>query len=418
MKILVITKVFPSISETFIIQSTKELIRLGNEVRIMAKYGDFSLIHPDIKNYNPLSCLQFYNIPQSFQKRTLFYFSTLYNTLLDSKKIFFKCNNLFSQKFSDILSGRTIFYYSSIKKFSYLFPFDIANVHFDTNAHIAIILKKIGIVKFISVNFHGNDLRAGLKNPKIYKGIVNKVNLIIANSEYMKRELIKIGFPENKIIVYSPGIDLKKFPYYPPEKNRKNIKIITIARLSLEKGHILALEAINELIKNKKLPIEYFIIGDGVLRKKLEEFIEKNSLKDKVFLLGAKIYPETIEIMKDMDIFLLPSIEETFGYVLLEAMATGLPIIAPKVGGVPEIVKDGENGILFKKRETKELCKAIEYMVTNKEKWIFFSKNGRALVEKYFDGEKCGEKLNFIFYDMIKKGEIYGRYKCCDSDEK
>ena len=128
-----------------------------------------------------------------------------------------------------------------------------------------------------------------------------------------------------------------------------------------------------------------------------------NGLENRIFMLGAKVYPETAEILRKMDIFLLPSIQETFGGVLLEAMATGLPVIATNVGGVSEIIKDGENGLIVPPEDIKRLCEAIEYLVLFREKWISFSRAGREFVEKNFDGEKCGDKLNYIFQRLIRE---------------
>ncbi|RKY29817.1 MAG: hypothetical protein DRP67_05860 [Candidatus Omnitrophota bacterium] len=222
MKILVIAKVFPSISETFILRRIVELIKRKNTVKILARYGDFSSLHQHIKKYNLLSHLHFYHIPRKIWRRILFQIMAEYKVISHSLKSFSKCINFFLHNPSDIISGRTFFYYTSLQKLSHLFPFDIANVHYGGNAQIALILKKLGIVRFIVVNFHGNDLRAGIRKREIYRKIINKVDLVIANSQYMKKELIKIGFPENKIIVYYPGIDLKEYQWRMPSiKNKK-----------------------------------------------------------------------------------------------------------------------------------------------------------------------------------------------------
>jgi len=149
-----------------------------------------------------------------------------------------------------------------------------------------------------------------------------------------------------------------------PKKSTSASMIVgTVAELHSIKGLTYAIEAFS-LLKN--LDISYVIWGEGDERKKLEALVSKRGLEDRVFLPGT--VPDAALFMKAFDCFLLPSLSEALGYVVLEAGRAKIPVIATSVGGIPEIIEDMESGILVHPKNVKEIVRAVTFMSENKEK--------------------------------------------------
>lgn len=141
----------------------------------------------------------------------------------------------------------------------------------------------------------------------------------------------------------------------------KQSKVIgTIANLYPTKGLNYLIEAAAILIKNYP-DLMFLVIGDGQEKKNLELKIKNLGLEDRFFLLGT--IERAYQYLKAFDVFVLPSIKEGWPYTLLEALAAGVPIIATTVGGVPEIIKDGENGLLVSPAAPDQLAQAIQKLL-------------------------------------------------------
>ncbi len=152
----------------------------------------------------------------------------------------------------------------------------------------------------------------------------------------------------------------------------------TISELHKNKGLEYAIGAISKI----ETPIVFFIIGEGEERKNLEKIIEKYNLENRVFLVG--FLENAKEYLKAFDIFTLTSIKEGLPYTILEAGLAGLPIIASNVGGVPDIIDNGINGILVEKTNVGQISKTIEFMIKNPDQRKSFGLKLQQKIEKEF----------------------------------
>ena len=176
-------------------------------------------------------------------------------------------------------------------------------------------------------------------------------------------------------------------PSAPPEA----ALIVTIAELTKNKGLAHALRAVAELSRAKDMPpFLYIIIGEGELRLELEKIIEENNLSGVARLAG--FVPDAKTFLAGADIFLLPSLKEGLPYVLLEAGAVGVPVVATNVGGVSDIVSDMESGMLIRAKREKEIADALRYLLINHKKRDAF---GAALKQKVL--------RDFGFEKMLKE---------------
>ncbi len=192
-------------------------------------------------------------------------------------------------------------------------------------------------------------------------------NKIIVNSQKGYNEAINLKIcPKEKLFLLYNGIQIKG--QAPRTNDQKNIIIGTIANFYPTKGLIYLIEAANILklkIPNSRFTIH--IVGNGKQRHLLESLINKYGLENHIKLVGQKEHPWQYLNEKNINIFVIPSVKEGMPYVLLEAMAEKIPVIATKVGGIPEIIKNGENGLLVEKENPQELADAIETLIGNQE---------------------------------------------------
>ncbi|MBU1557361.1 glycosyltransferase [Patescibacteria group bacterium] len=163
------------------------------------------------------------------------------------------------------------------------------------------------------------------------------------------------------------------------EQKEDKIWIGTIAELHKNKGLLYAIKAI-EISNNPNLI--FVIIGEGEEREKIEELIKMKELENKVFLAGHM--NEASELLKAFDIFILPSLTEALGYVLLEAGLAELPVIASNTGGIPEIIKNLETGILTRVKDSKDISQAISHIINKSENSKIYKKNLKQKVETLF----------------------------------
>lgn len=142
------------------------------------------------------------------------------------------------------------------------------------------------------------------------------------------------------------------------------------------------------------------IVGDGPNRSEYENLCHKLELQDVVHFHRLKTKQEVAEFMKECDIFILPSLFETFGVVLIEALACGKPVIATDIGGPNEIVTD-EVGKLVPPGNSKALARAIEYMLDHYQEYI--SENIAQYAQQRYSYEAIGNKWNEIYKSVLRK---------------
>ena len=129
----------------------------------------------------------------------------------------------------------------------------------------------------------------------------------------------------------------------------------------------------------------------------------KNGMQDKIHLLGAQPHNKIPDFLSASDILVLPSYNEGLPNVVLEAMACSRPVVATKVGGIPEVVKDGETGFLVNKEDVNSLIKAIDKLLSNEKLCIEMGLSGRKIIEEKFTWEKNAKKHIEIYEKLIQK---------------
>ncbi len=215
----------------------------------------------------------------------------------------------------------------------------------------------------------------------IFRLIWKKAAAVISNSRGLKELALKTN-PNQKIDIIYNGIDTNKF--YPDEARRdKKHFIITpgASRITDRKGLIYLIEAVNEL-KEKYPQIILEIMGEGNAKEKLKKTVKDLNMNEKVKFLGRIPREETFSYYQKASVFVLPSFNEGMSNAMLEALASGLPILATPTGGSDELVQDGKNGFILKMKNSDDIAEKIVRIVENDALRKEMSSESRNLAEK------------------------------------
>jgi len=409
MRIAFIVDAFPVLSETFILSQITGLIDLGHEVKIFAgtKPKD-NKIHLDVKGYNLLERTYYHNIkPANRLVRIMNALGLLLLNIFRSPLAILRSLNFF--KYGRDALALSLFYKTII--FLKAGEFDIVHCHFGRNGTLGVLLWEIGAVGGkVVTSFHGSDISLYVKKhgDDVYAALFKKGDLFLPVSDHWKEELIRLGCDESKIIVHRMGIDTGKLKYSvrKPEDNGK-VHLLTIARFIEKKGVKYGIQAVAKALKRHP-NLEYKIVGDGLLRDELEDLTGNLKVEDNVELLGWKRQDEVSELMEKSEIFIAPSVTSSEGdqegipVVLMEAMATGLPVLSTKHSGIPELVRDGESGFLVPERDVDAMAGRLEYLIEHHEVWPEMGQAGRKFVEENYNVHKLNKCLVEIYQKLLE----------------
>jgi len=306
-----------------------------------------------------------------------------------------------------IFGVKGIFFHCRRKKY------DIIHVHWPFPHFIfGYIASRMTGAPIVS-SFHGVELRfvknSSLNLRPFLKWVVKKSGIITVNSTHTAMEL-KTYNPKNlKIIPFGAAVEPKGKVKY--KNSQGGYRILFVGRLVERKGVEYLLEAINLLKERKINEIQLIVVGEGNRKNYLIEKKNKLELSDKnVIFIGRVSKEELIKQYQLCDIFVLPAIidsagdTEGLGVVLLEAMSFKKPIIASRVGGIVDIIKDKETGLLVEEKMPEELATAIEFLINNTEKRQVLAENGYRFQKKYFSWDRIISSILSSY-----KGVIHGK---------
>ena len=249
--------------------------------------------------------------------------------------------------------------------------------HFLVNARSYLALKERTRLPTV-VSSYGYDVssfphRGAGMGRRYLAPIFSKIDCFLAMSDQMRRDLVELGCPEERIRVHYHGIDVRRFAV--PDRrydNRRPILILSCGRLVPTKGHVFLVEALAKVRRRRTGPFRLVIVGEGPLRPTLEQTVHRLGLDDVVELVGHVPYrsPELPDHYRKANVFALPCISdgqqrEGLPGALVEAMASGLPIVSTRHGGIPEVVTDGNEGLLVPEGNIDELADALDAVLVD-----------------------------------------------------
>ena len=237
---------------------------------------------------------------------------------------------------------------------------------------------------------------------------------VIALTEAVKRELVGGGVPAEKVEVIPSAIEpnvLERQKEIPRDGCRQVYSselgldwdadwVGSVCALDRSKGVDTLLRAARRVLDSRP-KTAFLIAGDGRDRARLERLAWSLGINTKVRFMGQR--SDNLQILKAIDVFVLPSLSEGMGSVLLEAAACGAPIIATRVGGIPEVVSDGENGLLYPPGDSQALAAALLRLLDDRELAKRLAAEGARRLDR-FSVDKMGRATEKVYDGLMRGG--------------
>jgi colanic acid/amylovoran biosynthesis glycosyltransferase len=253
----------------------------------------------------------------------------------------------------------------------------LLHYHFLTDARFLLSLKaRTGLPAIASA--YGWDVSLF---PKAFGGLgrhylrptFTALDTVLAMSEDMRADLVALGLPEERVVVHYHGVDTRRFRFPDREYDRDApLTVLTVGRLERRKAQHLLLRALRLVEQDGGPPFRLVVVGEGGMRGPLERLVAEYGWQDRVTLTGHIPYsdPRLVAQFRDADVFALPSItqnglKEGIPGTLVEAMASGLPVVGSYHAGIPAIIEHGRHGLLVPERELGALADAVGTLLSD-----------------------------------------------------
>jgi glycosyltransferase involved in cell wall biosynthesis len=232
---------------------------------------------------------------------------------------------------------------------------------------------------------------------------------VIAVSESLRQYLVAAGLSPQKVVTIHNAVDLEVFTSDVSLHNNTALRnrlgigsdqhiVSIIGRLTSQKGHRYFLESAKRTLQ--VFPeTRFLIVGDGPLREDLEGLSLSLGIAQAVRFLGYR--QDIATFMSMSDVIAMPSLREGLPYVLLEALALARPVVGTQVGGIPEVVRHGETGLLVPPEDSEGLAEAIIQLLRNPEEAAGLGERGRELVSREFNVEAMVRKIAAVYAEVL-----------------
>jgi colanic acid/amylovoran biosynthesis glycosyltransferase len=414
MKIAFLVRHFPALSETFVLNQITGLIDRGHEVDILAESPRReALVHPDVERYGLVKRTAYWPArPRSRPTRWLKGLVLLARTGASRPRAAAVAANVAA--YGRLALTMNLGYAATPIRAGR--RYDIVHCHFGDNGILGMALRDMGLLEGkLITSFYGFDLSLALKkSPRLYSRLVVHGDLFLPVSERFHQRLLELGCASTKVTVHRMGIDCRRFAFRSRQPRPDGVlRLVSVARLVEKKGIEYAIRAVAEL-KTTGRRIVYTIVGDGPLAQHLARLVADLRVGDVVHWLGTRAQPDVIRILDDAHVLVAPSVvagngdEEGTPAILMEAMAMGLPVIATRHSGIPEVVEDGVSGILVPERDAGALARGIVAIADRPDRWLPFGRAGRARILAQHDIESLNDSLVNVYQGLLdrKVGDV------------
>jgi glycosyltransferase involved in cell wall biosynthesis len=317
------------------------------------------------------------------------------------------------------LAIRTHFLPTSIDQLrKHLNTFDLLHFHDDVDLSFPLCAMHINKPKIFtchSLPYWMNYYRINLLARSLF---TRSASLYHVFSEQDKENLGKLGIPENKIKMVPHGVDLSIFK--PPKRriSHETICIVFVGRIQRRKGIMDLLKAVEILKRTHSISqnIEAQIIGkvwDYQYYLQLQEYKRKRQLEEVNFIGFRENLPS---LLQQADVFVCPSLQETFGIVNLEAMACRLPVVATRVGGIPEVIVDGKTGFLVPPNDPKSLAEKLGTLIADEKLRKQMGQEGRKRIETSFSMDSITCKIINIYKELVSQDTASTHLRVLDNE--
>jgi len=287
------------------------------------------------------------------------------------------------------------------------------HAHFATlPALTAYIISELTEISY-SITAHAHDI---FVDTAMLRQKMERASFVVTISEFNKSYLLKLfpDIPDEKIQVVRCGVEPEHYSCLPlnhPPGRQRNPRILCVASLEPYKGIEYLIRACG-LLRRSVQDFQCQIIGDGKDRRRLQALIRKLQLEERVQLLGPRRQDEVMEQLSQADLFVLPSVVARNGQMegipvaLMEAMASGVPVVASRLSGIPELVEHGKNGLLVPPGDEIALSRALELLCLHGGMRKRFGRQGCEKVVKEFHLRKNVAELDSLLNGSIPLNSV------------
>lgn len=401
MRIAIVVGEFPSISETFILSQITGLLDLGHDVDVFAAHTPLAAkVHPVVDEYRLRAATRYTTLRATHGRNAL----RALRWVITNPAAFRALRPPSSPGRRPVIIRRLGLAYVA-GAFADRAPYDVIHCHFGGHGATIASLRDVGAVRgrLLITSFHGSDVnaypRACRDNP--YRDLFRLGDLFTATTDNLTQKLLSLGCPPERLVRHPVSVDVDRITCEQREDSSEGtVRITTVARLAPEKGIEYAIRAIVDLHRRRPdLRLAYQIAGGGALQSHLQSLIDQLEAREYIRLLGWLTDVEVRSLLSRTDVFVLASTraengaEEGAGVVLLEAQAAGVPVVATRVGGIPEMLRDGETGYLVNDRDISALTDRLESLIDDRDSWEEIGGRGRRFVETHFSTSSLNQRL-------------------------
>lgn len=391
-RVAYLLQVYPKYSETFIVNEVLEHQKQGRPVRILSlrlpREGRF---HGVLKELDDAAEY----IPECFLECAGKCREAAWSVLKESPTSLARVGAIWTSRdvsIRDVWQALLVRRWAARRKVRHL------HCHFGGfAATVAAFSRLMGGPSF-SVTLHAHEIFRNNKNPAHLRRIVDLSAFCVTVSQFNARHLVdQLGVDPRKIRVLYNGIPFDRFPFC--DGPREPGTILAVGRLIEKKGFVYLIRACRALA-DKGLLRQCDIVGEGREKDSLQSEIKRLGLGDLVKLAGPWSQERVADGLSRYSAFALPCVQAADGNmdalptVLLEALATGCPVVSTRLSGIPEIVDDGRSGLLVEPNSEMELASALEMVLRDVDGATARAVNGRQRAKSLFDVRKSVSTLS------------------------
>lgn len=264
-------------------------------------------------------------------------------------------------------------------------------------AHVAALCSLLGGPPF-SLTLHGDLPVYGVDHDRK----MARACFIACDAAPLTRQITAAtGIGMERLAVLWNGVDTDRFHDAGLRSSQPGrLHMVTVARLNATKGHRHSLAALRQAL-DAGCDIHYTLAGEGPYQKEIEAEIQRLNLQDRVVMMGTRSEGEVIQLLQQADVFVLPSIGlgEAAPVSVMEAMSCGLPVICSIIGGTPDMMTNGVDGLLIAQGDEQGIAEALIRLAQDPEERIRLGRNARARAVQNYDSRKTAHAL----LEMIRK---------------
>ena len=268
------------------------------------------------------------------------------------------------------------------------------------------MLKREGIELPMITTLHGTDITLVGSHPNYKEAVtfsINESDGVTAVSESLKRDTLRLFNIDREIDVIPNFISLKK--HTEPKECKRSVMARPDERIITHISNFRKVKRVEDVVRvfakiQEKIPAKLIMVGDGPDREIADQLCKNLGIKKRVLFLGNTSDIE--QILCFSDLFLLPSISESFGLSALEAMVAGVPVVSSNAGGIPEVNEEGVSGFLCEVGDIDTMAARALYILEDEARLKEFKK-GALEVAKRFDEEKIVPMYEALYFDVIHK---------------